>query len=222
MKPQVVIYQPKNKKPKVEKPFSLQELYEEACECYVSDIYQHLPILYQYAQDCEHVTEMGARGGNSTRAFLYANPKKFVSYDYQYKTPEPHLVHEVNNLISIFENSKKIGVNCEYIGADVLTIEIEETDLLFIDTWHCYEQLKRELELHAGKVRKYIAFHDTFTYGKRGEGYPDKDINHPHRDDLSGDGGIRKAIDEFLESNSEWEIDYETEENNGLIVIAKE
>ena len=222
MKPQVLIYQPKNKKTKVEKPFSLQELYEDACSCNVSDIHMHLPVLYQYAQDCDHVTEMGARGGNSTKAFLYANPKKFISYDYQYETPEPHLANEVNQLISIFEKSKEIGVNCQYIGADVLAIEIEETDLLFIDTWHCYDQLKKELELHAGKVGKYIAFHDTYTFGQKGEGYSDMDVNYPHRDGLSGEGGIRKAIDEFLKENPEWEINYETEENNGLIVIAKD
>lgn len=224
MKPKAIIYKPKKPlaKPKVQKEFSLQGLYEEACECYVSDIYMHLPVLYEYAKECEHVTEMGARGGNSTRAFLYANPKKFVSYDYQYETPEPHLEKEVNALIDIFEKAKGLGVNCEYVGADVLTIEIEETDLLFIDTWHCYAQLKKELELHADKVRKYIAFHDTFTYGLRGEGYPEMDVNHPNRDSLNGNGGIRKAIDEFLEQNSNWNIVYETEENNGLIVIERD
>ena len=195
MKPKVIVYK-KNNTTSNEKEFDLKKLYEDACNCNVSDIYIHLPVLYQYAQDCDHVTEMGARSGNSTKAFLYANPKKFIS-------------------------SKEIGVNCQYIGADVLTIEIEETDLLFIDTWHCYDQLKKELELHAGKVRKYIAFHDTYTFGQKGEGYPDMDVNHPHRDDLSGEGGIRKAIDEFLKENPEWEINYETEENNGLIVIAK-
>ena len=221
MKPKVIVYK-KNNTTSNEKEFDLKKLYEDACNCNVSDIYIHLPVLYQYAQDCDHVTEMGARSGNSTKAFLYANPKKFISYDYQYETPEPHLANEVNQLISIFEKSKEIGVNCQYIGADVLTIEIEETDLLFIDTWHCYDQLKKELELHAGKVRKYIAFHDTYTFGQKGEGYPDMDVNHPHRDDLSGEGGIRKAIDEFLKENPEWEINYETEENNGLIVIAKD
>ena len=221
MKAQAIVYKPKKREPKVEKPFSLEELYEQACSEYMSDIYMHLPVLYKYAKGCEHVTEMGARGGNSTRAFLYANPKKFVSYDYQYSTPEPHLISEVNALISIFEKSKEQGVNCEYIGADVLQIEIEETDLLFIDTWHCYSQLKKELEIHSDKVRKYIAFHDTFTFGQKGEGYPSLDVNHPNRDVMNGDMGIRRAIDEFLATNSNWSICYETEENNGLIIIER-
>jgi hypothetical protein len=198
---------------------NLKKLYDDACQSF-SDIYMHLPILYEYAKKCDHVTEMGARGGNSTCAFLYSNPKKFVSYDYQYENPEPHLEHDVKKLISIFESAKEQGINCEYIGADVLSIEIEDTDFLFIDTWHCYEQLKRELQLHAGKVKKYIAFHDTYTYGQKGEGYPHLDPNHPQKDNFDGTGGIRLSIDEFLQSNSNWEIEYETEQNNGLIIIS--
>jgi hypothetical protein len=221
MKPQAIVYKPKNKKPKEEDVFSLKNLYEKACAEYRSDIFMHLPVLYEYAKGCDHVTEMGARGGNSTRAFLYANPKKFISYDYQYTSPEPHLVSEIQSLIGIFNKAKEEGVDCECVGADVLKIEIQETDLLFIDTWHCYSQLKKELELHSSKVRKYIAFHDTFTYGQQGEGYPKLDVNHPNRDLMNGDGGIRRAIDEFLEENSDWSICYETEENNGLIIIEK-
>lgn len=201
--------------------FNMRELYEQACASTYSDIYMHLPILYEYAKKCEHVTEMGARTGDSTKAFLFANPGKFISYDYQYENPEPHFESAVKSLISVFEGAQQQGINCQYIGADVLTIEIEETDLLFIDTWHCYDQLKRELELHAGKVRKYIAFHDTFTYGEDGEGYPHLDPNHPQKDNLDGTGGIRLAIDEFLQSNPEWEIEYETEKNNGLMIISK-
>jgi hypothetical protein len=197
----------------------LKSLYQNSCDNTSSDIFFHLPILLYYAKKCNHITEMGARGGNSTKTFLYANPKKFISYDYQYTNPEPHLVEDINNLISIFEECKKIGINCEYIGADVLNISIEETDFLFLDTWHCYDQLKGELNLHASKAKKYIAFHDTFTYGEVGEGSPLADINHPQKNNLNGLGGIRKAIDEFLLENKNWEIVYETKENNGLIII---
>lgn len=217
MSSHIITYQPKNKK-----TFTfatLEKLYKDACK-EQSDIFMHLPVLVNYAKKCNHVTEMGARTGTSTVAFLYANPKKFVSYDYQYETPEPNLVQGVQKLINLFENSQSIGVNCEYIGKDVLTVEIEQTDMLFIDTWHCYEQLSKELELHASKVNKYIAFHDTHTFGERGEGYPVEDVNHPNRDKMDGTGGIRLAIDEFLAENSNWEIDYETDVNNGLTVIS--
>lgn len=198
----------------------LKSLHKQNCNI-PSDIYLHLPILYEYAKKCNHVTEMGARGGNSTVTFLYANPKKFISYDYQYSSPEPHLKNDVDNLISILERAKLQGSNCHYIGEDVLTVEIEETDLLFIDTWHCYSQLKKELELHSKKVKKYIAFHDTSLYGTVGEGYPSLDINHPNRNSMDGSGGIFKAIEEFLELNLEWNIEYQSSDNNGLTIISK-
>lgn len=200
---------------------NLKDEYKKACST-VSDIYLHLPILYKYAKKCAHVTEMGSRTGVSTRAFLYANPRRFVSYDYQYATPEPHLVRGVQALIALFEECKDNGINCDYFGKNVLEIEIDETDLLFIDTYHCYAQLKKELELHAAKVRRYIAFHDTTLYGKVGEGFPHMDPNHPVRaTHMDGSGGIRLAIDEFLAAHPVWKIVYESTDNNGLIIIGR-
>lgn len=197
---------------------NIEELYLNAVNT-KSDINEHLPILKKYAEECNHVTEMGARGGNSTLAFMAANPNVFVSYDYQYSTPEAHLTNSVNMLIDIFKEMQNLNKSFSYIGADVLSVTIDNTDMLFIDTWHCYAQLKAELDLHGNKVNKYIAFHDTSLYGDNGEGYPSMDSNHPQRDKLNGNGGIKKAIFEFLEQYSNWKIDYETDNNNGLIII---
>lgn len=187
-----------------------------------SDINQLLPTLHKYAQECEHVTEMGARGGRSTITFIHANPTKFVSYDYQYANPEKHLAEEVNTLKQFIDECKQLGRDVSYIGADVLSVEIEETDLLFIDTWHVYQQLKEELRLHAGKVRKYLAFHDIETFGVVGEGYPTDDDNHPRRHEYDeSNTGIYKAIEEFLQQHPEWVVEYETKINNGLLILKK-
>lgn len=196
----------------------LKHLYLQNCET-ESDINQHLPVLHEYATRCEHVTEMGARTGLSTVAFLLAKPNFFVSYDYQYENPEPHSVEAVEKLKSIFANCQKLGQNCKFIGADVLNIEIEPTDLLFIDTWHCYEQLKQELNLHASKVKKYLIFHDTFTYGEFGEKIGDCDVCHPYLNMPTAGLGIRPAINEFIECNPNWRVKYETQSNNGLIIL---
>lgn len=199
----------------------LKEQYISACTS-VSDIYLHLPVLYRFAKRCDHVTEMGSRTGVSTRAFLYANPAEFISYDYQYSTPEPHLANGVQRLKELMDDCRAAGMNCKYLGKNVLEIEIDETDMLFIDTYHCYAQLKNELELHASKVRKYIAFHDTTLYGERGEGFPHMDPNHPVRTSfIDGSGGIRKAIDEFLEAHADWKVVYESKDNNGLLILKK-
>lgn len=180
----------------------LKKEYEIQCNT-ESDINQHLPILYETARSCEHITEMGVRTGVSTRAFLYADPKKYIAYDL-------NIDPTVNTL---FNYCRSIGKDYHYIESDVLKIEIEETDLLFIDTYHCYEQLSKELTLHSGKVKKYIIFHDTYTFGRRGE-----NISIPG---LNGSKGIMYAIEEFLEKNCNWEIIHNVEYNNGLIIIKK-
>jgi hypothetical protein len=181
---------------------NLQKEYEVACST-ESDINQHLPILYEAAQECEHITEMGVRDGVSTRALLYADPKKYVAYDL-------NINPKVNEL---FEYCKSIGKSYEYIQSDVLKIEIDETDLLFIDTYHCYEQLTQELKLHSSKVKKYIIFHDTYTYGRRGE-----NLDYQN---FSGTKGILYAIEEFLEENKNWKIVHDVDYNNGLMIIER-
>ncbi len=178
----------------------LKNEFEISCNTH-SDINQHIPILYEAAKDCEHVTEMGVRTGASTRAFLYANPKKFIAYDLQIDS-------EVNKL---FDHCKSLGKDYHYIQADVLDLEIETTDFLFIDTYHCYEQLSKELDLHAQKVNKYIGFHDTFTYGRIGENLSFQNFQ--------GTKGILYAIEEFLEKNNNWKIVHDVDYNNGLMII---
>lgn len=179
---------------------SLKKEYEKSCN-EISDINEHLVILYETAKECDHVTELGVRSGASTRAFLYANPLKYIAYDLE-------INEEVNKL---FKHCKKLGRDFHYIQADVLNVEIENTDFLFIDTYHNYEQLSKELELHSSKVNRYIGFHDTFTYGRVGENLSFQSF--------SGTKGILYAIEEFLDKNKNWEIVHDVDYNNGLIII---
>ena len=50
----------------------LQEIYEGLCST-PSDINEHLPTLKKYAEECEHITEMGVRWVVSTYALLMGN-----------------------------------------------------------------------------------------------------------------------------------------------------
>ena len=88
-----------------------------------------------------HVTELGTRTAVSTTALLYGKPEKLVCYD-------KFLYPQVNKLRTMAGPT-----HLEFHQADVLQTDIEETDLLFIDTWHVYEQLREELRRHAGKAR---------------------------------------------------------------------
>jgi len=168
--------------------------YNLACST-ISDINELLPDLYNLAKECNHITEMGVRNGQSTRAFLNTDAI-LRSYDL-----------ELSPIVEIlFDYASTQGKDVRYTQANVLDIEIEETDLLFIDTYHVYAQLILELQRHAPKVRKYIAFHDTFTFGTIGE-----------HDKL----GLLPAIIEYMIDYPEWKFKLQRVNCNGLIVIEK-
>ena len=178
----------------------LEDLYNLKCSSN-SDINEHLPTLKRYAEECDHVTEMGVRWVVSTYAFMMGRPKQMISYD---------IVAVENHGIEreyLKDLAKEVDVDYQFIVADTRDLVIDETDLLFIDTWHVYEQLKVELELHGNKARKYLIFHDTTTFETKGEG--------------DGYVGLWPAIEEFLETNPHWVIHERFTNNNGLTILKR-
>lgn len=169
-----------------------------------SDINEHLVTLRDLSMECEHITEMGVRSIVSTWAFLeglrLGKKGALISID----------IYDPNycggNLAYVERLASKEGINFKFIKGDTLKITIDKTDLLFIDTLHQYNQLKKELELHASKAKKYIVFHDTESFGIKG-----------------GDGGegLWKAIQEFLDSHKNWKIKKRYVHNNGLTILEK-
>lgn len=178
----------------------LYSKYHDLCQ-QQSDINELLPILRKYAERCDHITEMGVRYVVSTYALMMGKPKKLISYDIvsieQFGT-------SISGLRRLAEEN---GIEFNFIVGDTTEINIEETDFLFIDTWHVYDQLKKELKLHANKVRKYIAFHDTETFEYEGE--------------TESYVGLWPAIEEFLDENKDWVIGERFEHNNGLTVLKR-
>lgn len=162
-----------------------------------SDINENVHILYELAKECETVIEMGVRTGVSTRAFLNTDVK-LISFD----------LYLDKNVQNLFQTAKNLGKHVEYIQDNVLDIELTNMDLLFIDTYHVYDQLKRELELHGNKAQKYIVFHDTYTFGLRGE-------------DVKDDKGLMTAIIEFMIDNPHWKFKIHKTNNNGLTVLER-
>ena len=162
--------------------------YRSACGA-STDIYRHLPRLRELAKDCETVVELGVRDGQSTRAFLPLN-MKLRSYDI---VLDHYVEHLFNTCI------QHLGKDFQYIKASSLEIELEPMDLLFIDTEHSYGQLSQELRLHGNKAKKYIACHDTVTYGK----------------------ALMPAIQEFLNENRNFRIKKHYEDCNGLLVMER-
>ena len=162
-----------------------------------SDINENVHILYDLAKECDTVVEMGVRTGVSTRAFL-ASDVKLLSFDLV-------LDQTVKQLFGI---AQKQGKHVQYIQGNVLDIEIEEADMLFIDTFHTYDQLSRELRQHGNKAKKYLVFHDTYTFGLQGES------NNDNR-------GLLTAIIEFMVINPHWAFKLIKTNNNGLLVLER-
>ena len=177
-----------------------------------SDINEHMPAIVKYGSECETITEMGVRGIFSTWGWLACAPKRLICYD----------IHNPSkwggDLQSVYDTAAAYELNFAFEIADVLKLEIEQTDLLFIDTWHAYDQLKQELKLHANKVNRYICFHDTTSFEFRDE---PKGHENTWEGESSGKG-IWPAIEEFLEENKgEWVLKERFMNNNGFTVIER-
>jgi cephalosporin hydroxylase len=184
----------------------IEEKYTQLC-MESSDINEHLPVLKRYAEECSHITEMGTRYVVSTWAFLFGKPNKLTCYDILIGL-DMNIVKQ--RLSELEESAKEIGVDFTFTKGDVLALDIEETDLLFIDTYHEYNQIKSELKLHSDKVKKYLIFHDTTTFGEHGETFKEPNTK-----------GIWPAIEEFLAEKPEWEIAEKFENNNGLTILKR-
>ena len=197
------------------------EVYKQLCET-PSDINEHLSTLEKYAKNCEHITEMGVRCVVSSFPLAIANPKTLIGidlYNPQIACPAGKSRFELINKYCDLDNIKY-----KFIQKNTLEIEIEDTDLLFIDTFHVYKQLKKELELHGNKAKKYIIFHDTTTYGFNDEiaGYEqDNILNEKIFIGLENKSGLLPAIKEFLDQNTHWSIENVFTNCNGLLILKR-
>jgi FkbM family methyltransferase len=199
--------------------YPIDRKYHYECNRF-SDINQHLPTLYEYAKRCHHITECGVRSVVSSYAFalgLRRKPlNKLVQVDLDY-----------NQNVLFFKNeATSEGINVVFYKQSDLECPLEKTDLLFIDTWHIYGHLKRELSRWNKYVGNYIIMHDTTVDEWQGEtircgwdavkqsqetGIPVEEINK----------GLWPAIDEFLHDHPEWFLEKRFTHNNGLTILKR-
>lgn len=158
-----------------------------------TDIVEHLQTLSDISAKCQHITEMGVRHVVSTWCFVAGIPKggKVVSIDI---VPAPQ-----GELDRVADFCNRKGIDFKFVLGDTTQIEIEETDLLFIDTLHTGEQLEKELALHASKAKKFIVFHDT-------ESCKDE---------------LMPVIVKFLKEHKEWAIKAVYTNNNGIMILRR-
>lgn len=199
-------------------PKKLEELYQELLSSrHRSEMRGHIETLRRIAFHCDHVTEFGVKTGQSTLAFLCAQPDYLISVDLMLYPQVVDLMAYTGRTSFCFkrEDSRKV--------------EIHDTDMLFIDSTHLGEHLKQELDRHADKVRKYLVFHDTVSAGNKGFWYRDERYVHQYGEGVSvGDKGRKRrgqglmpAIDKFLNIDDEWSIIKHYEHSKGLMILGR-
>jgi hypothetical protein len=187
-----------------------------------SDINEHLPTLSKYASECESVFETGVRGCISSWAFAHG----LLNNNSVNRTLFMNDIDECN-IQDLLNVTKNLPIHMKYEWKNNLELQINETyDLTFIDTWHIYGQLKRELAKFSPITNKYIIMHDTTVDELLGEtirlnwnareqsqltGFPVDEINK----------GLCPAIEEFLETNPNWVLHERFTNNNGLTILRR-
>jgi hypothetical protein len=165
---------------------NLQSEFERICAV-PSDNNEHCLTFRALADECMRITEFGVMHGRSTISFLSANPASLVSYDIKRQKA-------LDNIETMAQNEH---IPFVFKLEDTRTATIDETDLLYIDSDHTYEQVKLELFRHGDKVRKYILLHDTTSFPE-----------------------IVKAIDEFVDKGN-FKVKEIFVNNNGLTVLER-
>jgi hypothetical protein len=204
----------------------LEIIYNRLC-VKESDIHEHLPTLYKHAQECSHITECGVRNVVSSYAFalgLYGKENGILVQVDPYKS---------ENIEPFQELCESHNIQTKFYEQSDLECPLEPTELLFIDTWHIYGHLKRELNRWHGVVSKYIILHDTTVDGELGENTrrqhcpieptlspeeASKESGYPLNEVLRG---LWPAITDFLHVHPEWKLRERFTNNNGLTVLER-
>jgi hypothetical protein len=188
---------------------------------------QHFSTFYHFGSKSRRIVEMGVWLGYSSWAWVASAPEylRCVDIGQQPGGEYPELEQEaiasgIDYAFAIADTghgilreiNSKFGQNIKQrnfeldVPSSIPFYEMDDNiDLLYIDTYHSYTHLKAELAIHAGKVNKYLVFHDTFTFGEKHE--------------YDGDVGLNFAIREFLDANPNWQYLHKVDYGDGLTVL---
>ena len=200
---------------------------------------EHYETLRKYARQCCSVTELGSgdmiatwpllRGLSESESSRTATSQSKWMTCVDIKPSSPTF----ETLAGIARASA--GIKLSFIQGDSLKLKIRETDMMLIDTLHCYAQLKKELVKHAPNVKRYIAILNTDVYGETSElvrEFYHYDIDSvcerlkcSHSDACAG---VKRAIQEFVSpdpdaasSSAPWMISETRDNNNGLVILER-
>lgn len=192
-----------------------------------NDINEHLNTIANYVKETESVLALCWQGTQIywTLAHGLLNNKSENKKSLFYNNKISFDIEEFTNVTRHLKN-----ISITFTKEDILQYElpsdIPSVDTLFLDSWHVYGCMKRELEKYAPKINKYIVMHDTTIDEWDGEtlrcgldadkqnketGIPIYEINR----------GVWPAIQEFLNDNPQWVVKERFTNNNGLTILER-
>jgi hypothetical protein len=163
------------------------------------NIAEHMESLQKMAFDCEHVTCLTAWHDAAFVALAAGLPNTLVCV-----CPGGHPDWPMFHELRVTPRSQNVTTD----HCDFFAFPPPETDLLFISTRHHADAVKSLLAVYGPSVRKWIAFHNTVTYGENSA--------------FGEDGrGLLVGIREWLRDNPQWTVKSHARNNNGLLVLTR-
>lgn len=197
----------------------LTKIYNYHCQT-PSDIYQHIPVLKELAQQCSSVIEIGIRYMVSSWGIfegLAHSPfpnRSYLGIDLAFPPKES------------FDQAKSLaeqnGITFNFLQANDMDIELEQADMLFIDSLHTYCHLTYELETFSPKIRKFITMHDTSApWGNQDDDQYTGDYSeYPAQYDRYK-RGLWPAVEDFLKRHPEWTLQERRLNNHGFTILRR-
>ncbi|HEX2579070.1 MAG TPA: hypothetical protein VHK67_01540 [Rhabdochlamydiaceae bacterium] len=190
--------------------------YETSCS-QPSDINEHIYTLRCLAMECSSVVEIGVKNMVATWGILQGlSESSSISRSYlgiDIVSPQLGTLNLAKRL------AQDNGISFSFWQANDMNVDIEPTEMLFIDSLHTYCHLTYELEKFSPKVSKYIAMHDTSWGNIDDPVYHGDYSEYPPEYDRTK-RGLWSAVEDFLKRHPEWTL-YERHLNNYGFTILK-
>ena len=131
------------------------------------------------------------------------------------------------NINQIKVVTRDLGLSYTFHEGDDMLYDIgAPVDTVFIDTWHVYGHLKRELKKYAPFVKKWIILHDTTVDAVFGESIR---MRHNIDEEVKTTGltreeitkGLWPAVVEFLAENPDFVLEHRYTNCNGLTILRR-
>lgn len=194
----------------------------------IVSIVEHLPTIKNLSKLCQNAAEIGTEEVVSSFAIVQGLKENNVSKEKNFFSFDIVDVTKHSRWKKLTDLSKINNINTHFIHGDSLLSKLpkEKIDLLFIDGWHVYGQVFRELKRFSPKISKIICLHDTTVDGELGEtirsnwdaikqskitGIPICEINK----------GIWYAVEDFLKEEEDWILYKRYHNNNGFTILAR-